>query len=127
MGITLCRTCKYGTESTKPLDRSADSVAVAALVNYLSSSWVALTSCAAIGGCGRRNVLVLGATGVSGWIAVTVAHSLGAARVVGMVRNYEKLANVKGLNEHVLLKYPLELPQSVGPLHVVLDYIKGSV
>ncbi|ROW08575.1 hypothetical protein VPNG_06161 [Cytospora leucostoma] len=107
-----------------PLEKDADPVTVAALVNPVSSSWLALTSRAA-GGVQGRNVLVLGATGASGRIAVKVARSLGAARIVGIARSADKLATVEGLDERVLLKEPFELPESIGPLHIILDYVGG--
>lgn len=85
---------------------------------------MALTS-RAIGGYQGRNILVLGATGASGRIAVKVARLLGAARIVGIARSADKLTTVEGLDERLLLKEQLELPESVGPLHIILDYVGG--
>ncbi|KAH8686293.1 hypothetical protein BGZ61DRAFT_495019 [Ilyonectria robusta] len=106
------------------LDAAADAVTVAALANPAASSWLALR-CRAVGGCVDRTVAIIGATSASGRIAVSVARSLGAARVVGLARNEEALAAVEGLDERVVLTSPLVLPQSVGPVDIVIDYVGG--
>ncbi|KAI1082585.1 hypothetical protein F5B20DRAFT_578255 [Whalleya microplaca] len=106
------------------LKPGADPVAVAALVNPVGSSWMALRR-RALGGCEGKTVLVLGATGASGRAAVHVACLLGAARIVGVSRNADKLAAVEGLDERVQLRDPLLLPKSVGPVHIVLDFVGG--
>ena len=104
------------------LDRGADPVKVAALANPVSCSWMTLR-CRAIGGCQGRTVLIIGATSASGRCAAIVARSLGATRIIGMSRNEETLAAVEGLDERVVLREPFALPPSVGPVHIVLDYI----
>jgi D-arabinose 1-dehydrogenase-like Zn-dependent alcohol dehydrogenase len=106
------------------LDPEADPVRVAALVNFVSSSWMAL-KCRAIGGCQGRTVVIVGATSASGRAAAIVARSLGAARIIGLSRNEDTLAAVEGLDDRVLLREPFTLPESVGPLHIMLDYVGG--
>ncbi|KAF4468478.1 hypothetical protein FALBO_4646 [Fusarium albosuccineum] len=69
---------------------------------------------------------IIGATSASGRAAALVARALGAARVVGISRNEETLAAVDGLDDRVELKSPLVLPPSVGPVHIVLDYVGGK-
>ncbi len=79
-----------------PLPDGADPVAVAGGVNPGMSSWLPLTTRrAAIGDLGT--VLVLGATGVAGRMAVQIAGLLGAERVVGVGRDGERLAAVAAL------------------------------
>lgn len=102
----------------------ADPVTVAALVNPVSSSWMALRA-RAVGGCRGRTVFVLGATTESGRHAVHLARELGAAKVVGASRSRDTLDRVEGLDERVLLADPLVLPETVGPVDVVLDYVGG--
>lgn len=108
-----------------PLPPGSDPVAVAALINPVSSSYMALRY-RALGGVEGRTVLVLGATGGSGRVAVAVARRLGAARVIGMSRSQDNLDSVQGLDERVLLREPFELPATMGPVHIVLDFVGGS-
>lgn len=79
--------------------------------------------CRAIGGCKGRTVVFLGATSASGQAAVPVARSLGASRIVGVSRNEATLATVAGLDDRVVLKDPFVWPESIGPVHIVLDWI----
>ncbi len=79
-----------------PLPDGADPVAVAAGLNPALSSWLPLTARArAIGDLGT--VLVLGATGVAGRMAVQLARILGAERVVAVGRDPERLAALEDL------------------------------
>lgn len=102
-----------------------DPVAVATLVNPVGSSWMALRCRALPGSYEGATVLILGATSTSGRAAVSVARSLGAARVIGMSRTEETLAAVEGLDERVLLREPFTLPDNIGPVHIVLDFVGG--
>ncbi|RMZ44814.1 hypothetical protein AFCA_010856 [Aspergillus flavus] len=104
------------------LDERNDPVKVAALANPVSCSWMTLR-CRVIGGCQGRTVLIIGATTASGRCAAIVACSLGATRIIGMSRNEETLAAVEGLDDRVVLREPFALPPSVGPVHIILDYI----
>ncbi|NEA38023.1 zinc-binding alcohol dehydrogenase family protein, partial [Streptomyces sp. SID11385] len=67
-----------------PLPAGTDPLAVAAGMNPAMSSWVALRRRVAF--APGSSVLVLGATGNAGRLAVQVARRLGAARVVGAGR-----------------------------------------
>ena len=69
-----------------------DDVSAAALLNPGVSAWLSLTRRAQLQP-GQR-VLVLGATGVTGRLAVQIAHILGASEVVAAGRNPESLAQV---------------------------------
>lgn len=103
----------------------ADPVAVATLVNPVGSSWMALRCRALPGTVEGATVLVLGATSTSGRAAVSVARSLGAARIIGMSRNEATLATVEDLDERVVLQEPFTLPPTLGPVHIVLDFVGG--
>ena len=65
----------------------------AAIVNPAASSWLPLSRVGAEG----ATVLVHGATGTSGLLAVQVARALGASRVVAAGRNAEGLARAAEL------------------------------
>jgi NADPH:quinone reductase len=77
-------------------------------------------------------VLVLGATGAVGQMAVQLAKAMGAARVVGAGRSADRLARVRelGADEVVELGQP-ELGQALeraagGQLDVVIDVLWGE-
>jgi NADPH:quinone reductase-like Zn-dependent oxidoreductase len=71
------------------LPRGVDVAKVAAAMNPAMSSWVALRRRVRIEP--GQSVLVLGATGNAGTMAVQVAKRLGAGHVVGAGRNLERL------------------------------------
>jgi NADPH:quinone reductase-like Zn-dependent oxidoreductase len=78
-----------------PLPEHADVVKVAAGMNPAMSSWVALRRRVVLQP--GQSLLVLGATGNAGAMAVQVAKLLGAGSVVGAGRNPERLAQLAGL------------------------------
>ena len=77
-----------------PLPDGADPVQVAAGLNPGLSSWLPLTERAGAGPLGV--VLVLGATGVAGNIAVQNALALGAEHVIAAGRNEATLETLEG-------------------------------
>jgi NADPH:quinone reductase-like Zn-dependent oxidoreductase len=78
-----------------PLPTGIDDDTAAALPNPGVSAWVSLTHRAKL--ARGETVLVLGATGVTGQLAVQIAKLLGAARVVGVGRNERVLARLSEL------------------------------
>ena len=72
-----------------PLNHDIDDVTAAALINPGVSAWLTLTSRAKL--VRGETVLVLGATGVTGKLAVRIAKLLGAGRVVAAGRNKQML------------------------------------
>lgn len=94
----------------------------AAVANPGMSSWLALRERARF--VEGESVLVLGATGASGGLAVQVARRLGAGRVIAAGRNQAALAELDA-DAHV----PLEASAiaGLGPIDVVLDYLWGDV
>lgn len=100
----------------------------AALVNPAASSWIPLSRLGAEG----ATVLVLGATGTSGLLAVQVARVLGAARVVAVGRNAEGLARATELGAQATVALgddlTARLAEAAGPggaYDIVLDYLWG--
>ena len=77
------------------LAEGADPVQLAAAMNPAMSSWVALRR--RIGDVPRSRVLVLGATGNAGRLAVQVAKHMGAAQVIGAGRDPGILATLHDL------------------------------
>jgi NADPH:quinone reductase-like Zn-dependent oxidoreductase len=108
------------------LPEGADPVAIAAGVNPVMSSWVALRRRIAFRAGSR--VLVLGATGASGAAAVQVAKHLGAEHVVASGRSPAGLAALAPLGADVVL--PLGDVEAIGhaaaEVDVVVDYVWGQ-
>jgi NADPH:quinone reductase-like Zn-dependent oxidoreductase len=99
-------------------------VAIAAAMNPAMSSWVALRR--RISFEPGQSVLVLGATGNAGRLAVQVARYLGAGHVIGAGRQPEKLAALPGLGADVTVTLdPGELAKAAAGVDVVLDYLWG--
>ncbi len=78
-----------------PLPEDVDVIKVAAAMNPAMSSWVALRRRVPLRP--GQSVLVLGATGNAGAMAVQIAKHLGAGRVVGAGRNPERLAELRAV------------------------------
>jgi NADPH:quinone reductase-like Zn-dependent oxidoreductase len=111
-------------------DGVADDVA-AALGNAGLAAWLALSWRARLRA--GETVLILGATGVSGLIAVTAARRLGAGRVVAAGRNREALARAQrlGADATVELAAGTDLVAAYrdaagGSADVVIDFVCGA-
>lgn len=85
-----------------PVPDGLDDPTAAALPNPGVSAWLALSHRAALQP--GESVLVLGATGVTGRLAVQAAKLLGAGRVVAAGRNEESLARVAELGADATIK-----------------------
>ncbi len=113
-----------------PLPDDADPVTVAAGMNPAMSSWIALRS--RIRFAAGQSVLVLGATGAAGGLAVEVARLLGAARIVAAGRDATRLAALpaRGATAVVRLGTPdtaAALAREAADVDIVLDYVWGDV
>ena len=103
---------------------------VAAAINPAMSSWVALRRRVPIES--GQSVLVLGATGNAGTMAVQVANGLGAGRVVGARRDPDRLAALTsvGADEVVRLTGDADataraLGAAAAEVDIVIDYLWG--
>lgn len=112
------------------LPEGLDAAVAAGMANPGMSSWVALTRRAKFA-AGER-VLILGATGVAGQLAVQIAKHLGASRVVAAGRNRGVLESLKDLGadaliplqqEHDALVASIRREWDSGGIDVVLDYL----
>jgi NADPH:quinone reductase-like Zn-dependent oxidoreductase len=104
---------------------------IAAAMNPAMSSWVALRRRVPIEH--GQSVLVLGATGNAGMMAVQIARRLGAGRVVGAGRDPERLGALTslGADEVVRLTDDLQatdraLGAAAGDVDIVIDYVWGQ-
>jgi NADPH:quinone reductase-like Zn-dependent oxidoreductase len=107
-----------------------DTAKIAAAMNPAMSSWVALRRRVPIQP--GQSVLVLGATGNAGAMAVQVAKRLGAGRVVGAGRDLDRLnaLSAVGVDDVVRLTDDAEktaraLGRAAAEVDIVLDYLWG--
>jgi len=109
------------------LPDDADPILVAAAVNPVMSSWVALRQ--RIQFEPGQSVLVLGATGNSGRMAIQVAKHLGAGQVIGAGRDPKRLSELASLGADATVQ--LDNGSAVADLardvDVVIDYLWGPV
>lgn len=74
----------------------------------------------------NRNVLITGASGGVGHMAIQLARQAGA-RVVGVIRNPDHEALVKAMGAHyVALGEDLATARQFGPYHLILDSVGGQ-
>jgi NADPH:quinone reductase-like Zn-dependent oxidoreductase len=109
------------------LPGTVDPVAVAAAMNPAMSSWVALRQ--RVPFQPGQDVLVLGATGNAGQMAVQIAKLLGANHVIAAGRHPDQLAALPalGVTATVLLDGTASrLGQAAADVDVVLDYLWGE-
>ena len=115
-----------------PLPENLDDATAAGIANPAMSSWAALTGRAKF--VAGESVLILGATGVAGKLAVQIAKRLGARRVVAAGRNPQSLEMLKGLGADTVIS--LNQPDdslvaafrseyAEAGVDVVLDYVWG--
>ena len=104
------------------LSGKVDPVLVAAAVNPVMSSWVALRR--RIDFARRQRVLILGATGNAGRMAIQVAKRFGASEVIAAGRDSAKLAELPTLGADVICAFA-ELAQAAD-VDVVIDYVWGE-
>ncbi len=117
---------------TFPIPDGIDDETAAALPNPGVSAWLTLTYRAKL--MPGEKVLILGATGVTGKLAMTIAKLLGAGRVVAAGRNQEILNTLHKLGADATIR--LDAPekelaeqfvQQAGQssFQVVIDYVWG--
>ena len=117
---------RVAVERFVPIPEGLDDVRAAALANPAMSSWAALTLRARIQA--GETVLINGATGASGQLAVKIARHLGAGRVIATGRNVRVLEAL-GADVSIPLDgqageaFRREISRGVD---IVLDYLWGE-
>jgi NADPH:quinone reductase-like Zn-dependent oxidoreductase len=123
---------------TVPVPANVDDVTAAALANPGMSCWAALVERARFQP--GETVLINGATGSAGIVAVQVARHLGAKKIIVTGRNAEELNALHTLGADVVIPFDLrpEYPQGADDferaltnefahgLDVVIDYLWGT-
>jgi NADPH:quinone reductase-like Zn-dependent oxidoreductase len=119
------------TRRSIPLPDGTDIVAVAAAMNPAMSAWVALRRRVPIKA--GQSVLVLGATGNAGRMAIQVAKRLGAGRVVAAGRDRTRLATLPGLGADATVALTDDadatgaaLAAAAGEVDLVIDFLWGK-
>jgi NADPH:quinone reductase-like Zn-dependent oxidoreductase len=115
-----------------PVPDGLDDATAAALPNPAGSSWLPLKWRAKLKP--GETVLVLGATGASGKLAVQIAKLLGAGRVIAAGRNPQALETVRSLGADITIRIDEPGKNLVDAfataakdgIDVVLDYLWGA-
>jgi NADPH:quinone reductase-like Zn-dependent oxidoreductase len=115
-----------------PLPDGLEDVTAAAIANPGMSSWAAFKERAILRA--GETVLVNGATGTAGRLAIQIARHLGAAKVIATARNLDALKSVKALGADVTIplvenRTALEdafKEQFATGVDVVIDYLWGQ-
>lgn len=108
------------------LPEDADPVAIAAAMNPAMSSWVALRRRITLQP--GQTVVILGATGSAGRLAVQAAKHLGAGVVIGVGRDQKQLDALPGLGADDVIALA-DLPANLDRImsaDIVVDYIWGQ-
>ncbi|OYN80884.1 quinone oxidoreductase family protein [Mycolicibacterium sphagni] len=107
------------------LPEDADPVSIAAAMNPAMSSWVALRRRVTLQP--GQTVVILGATGSAGRLAVQTAKHLGAGAVIGIGRDRQQLAALPelGADDVILLDEISTNFDRVLGADIVIDYIWG--
>lgn len=107
------------------LPEGADPVTCAAAMNPAMAAWLALR-CRVAFAPGQK-VLVLGATGASGSMAVQIARHLGAAEVVAVGRDAQRLGRLRALGASSTATFgDPRLGALAADADVVLDFVWGE-
>ena len=114
-----------------PLPGELDDITAAAIANPGLSSWAALQERAKLRA--GETVLINGATGIAGRLAVQIAKHLGATKVIATGRNAETLESLSALGADITIPLVEDgdtLEKSFKPhfaegVDVVLDYLWG--
>jgi NADPH:quinone reductase-like Zn-dependent oxidoreductase len=113
------------------LPDDADITKIAAAMNPAMSAWVALRRRVPIEA--GQSVLVLGATGNAGQMAIQVAKRLGAGRVVGAGRDQARLATLPGIGADATVALTDDadataaaLAAAASEVDLVIDYLWGK-
>ena len=117
---------------TFPVPDNVDDETAAALPNPGVSAWLSLSYRAKL--AAGENVLILGATGVTGKLAVKIAKLLGAARVVAAGRNQQQLSKLHDLGADATISLAMPETELIeafrreagqSGFQVVIDYVWG--
>ncbi|HEY0308949.1 MAG TPA: zinc-binding alcohol dehydrogenase family protein, partial [Acidobacteriaceae bacterium] len=134
----LAEKCLVRTKQCIDLPDNLDDVTAAAIANPGMSAWAALVERAALQP--GETVLVNGATGTAGRLAVQLAKYLGAGKIIATGRNEGELQELLSLGADAVIPFTLGTLHPLGAKHyeqalqaafsgginVVVDYLWGE-
>lgn len=113
-----------------PIPDELDNVTAAAIPNPAISAWLSLVYKGKLKA--GDTVLILGATGITGKLAVQIARHLGAGKIIAIGRNQQALDSL-GTDVSISLnqsddeiKQTIKAEAEKTPFHVVIDYLWGK-
>jgi NADPH:quinone reductase-like Zn-dependent oxidoreductase len=135
---SLAEFCPVNSRRCVNIPDSLDDITAAAIANPGMSAWASLVERAHL--VPGETVLVNGATGTAGRIAVQLAKYLGAAKVIATGRNLEELEEVRQMGADIVIPFALGAEHPAGAqnyeealkqefskgIHVVVDYLWGE-
>lgn len=114
-----------------PIPAHADPVLIAAAMNPAMSAWVTLRR--RVQAKSGFKVLILGATGNSGQMAVQIAKLMGASQIIAAGRDPDRLRSLTPLGADVTVSLAgdpqasaLRLGEAASEVDIVLDYLWGE-
>jgi NADPH:quinone reductase-like Zn-dependent oxidoreductase len=134
----LAEICPVCSNQCVALPDSLDDITAAAIANPGMSAWTALMERAHL--MPGETVLVNGATGTAGRLAVQLAKHLGAGKIIATGRNQQELEEVKQMGADVVISFTLGMLHPSGAknyenalqqvfaagIDVVIDYLWGE-
>jgi NADPH:quinone reductase-like Zn-dependent oxidoreductase len=134
----LAELCPVSSDRCVEVPGSLDEITAAAIANPGMSAWAALVERAHL--AAGETVLVNGATGTAGRLAVQLAKYLGAGKIIATGRNAEELEEVKKLGADIVIPFSLGMSHPSGAkeyenalkqvfaagINVVIDYLWGE-
>jgi NADPH:quinone reductase-like Zn-dependent oxidoreductase len=105
----LAEKSRVRSEHCVPIPEGVDDITAAAIANPGMSSWAALAERALLKP--GETVLVNGATGIAGRLAVQIAKYMGASKVIAAARDESALQELKAIGADVVI------PFKIGALH----------
>jgi NADPH:quinone reductase-like Zn-dependent oxidoreductase len=125
---TMCERTVAPRSMCLPLPDDIDDIQAAAIANPGMSAWLSMSDRAGL--AKGESVLILGATGVAGQLAIQVARHLGAKRIIAAGRNLDALAseNLEGVvsltqpDDAIRDAFAVEAGKGID---VVIDYVWG--
>jgi NADPH:quinone reductase-like Zn-dependent oxidoreductase len=129
---TMADKALIDTRRAIELPDDVDVAKVAAAMNPAISAWVALRRRVPIES--GQSVLVLGATGNAGAMAVQVAKRLGAGRVIGAGRDLDRLNALTSVGADDVVQFTADIDATGAALgrvaadvDIVIDYLWGKL
>ncbi|MDP9026577.1 MAG: zinc-binding alcohol dehydrogenase family protein [Actinomycetota bacterium] len=127
---TIAERAAVSLAAARPVPQGLDAAQAAAVVNAAFASWLPLTRILEPGA--TPTVLVIGATGASGSVAVPMAKHLGAKRVIAVGREGEALRKTADHGADEVIPLDDHLADAIARVgadgvDVVLDFLWGDV